>query len=257
MDESTISNASAILTGALTTAVSFGVGVDPHAGVFISANSPIIHQLIYRGIHFLFGRTPTQMECARLGIAYNEAANTIKSNILAGKKERNDGFFEESYNGNYSKANEIIEAALRYTTEDPETIKSICYGRFIGNIPYCNLSQLELVALSKTIRDLTVAELCIIAVLHNKGVCNFFSLENVVRSNCATEEMVFYSSILHLKTLGVLVPTGQFFSASFIGFVFLSKAGNELYDLMELNRLEVKEVQKYESLYHRFAKTSL
>lgn len=252
MDDPTISNASAILTGALTTAATFGFGIDSAASALVAANSPIMYQLVNRGLHFLFGRNPTKVECARLGIAYNEAALIIKKNRDAGRTERNDGFFDECYNGKYSKANEIVEAALRYTTEDPETVKSICYGRFIGNIPFCSLSQNELVALNKTIRDLTYAELCMIKVFHDKGVCGFIALENAVRNGCVAEEMDLYSSILHLKTLGILVPTGQFFSASFIGFVFLSKSGKDLFDLMELARLDPKDIQKYESLFQQF-----
>lgn len=253
MDESTISSASAILTGALTTAATFGFGVDANAAMLIAANSPIMQQLIYRGIHFLLGRAPTKLECARLGIAYNEAALTIKKNREHNLPERSDGFFSDSYNGNYSKANELIEAALRYTIEDPETIKSVCYGRFIGNIPFCSLKQNELVALNKTIRALTYSELCAIHVFKGKGVNSFVALEKAVRNNGSTEEMDFYSIILHLKTLGILMPTGKFFSISFIGFVFLSKTGIEIFNLMELDRLDTKDTQHYENLFHQFA----
>lgn len=253
MNDSTISGASAILTGALTTAATFGFGVDSNAAILIATNSPIMQQLIHRGIHFLLGRTPTRLECARLGIAYNEAALTIKKNREKHLTERADGFFDESYNGNYSKANELIEAALRYTIEDPETIKAICYGRFIGNIPFCSLKQNELVALNKTIRELTYSELCVIHVFKDKGVNSFVALENVVRKNGSTEEMDFYSIILHLKTLGILMPTGKFFSISFIGFVFLSKTGLEIFNLMELDRLDTKSTQHYANLFQHYA----
>ena len=254
MNDSTISSASAIITGALTTAAAFGFGIDSNAAAFIAANSPIMNHLFYRSIHFLFGKEPSKLECARLGIAYSEAALTIKKNQEQKRPVRSDDFFDDSYNGNYSKANELVEAALRYTTEDPETIKSICYGRFIGNIPFCSQKHNDLIAINKTIRELTYSELCVINVLRYKGRCTFFALENAVRNSTSTDAMSFYSIILHLKTMGILVPTGQFFSASLIGYVFMSQSGTDIYDLMELDRLCPKDTQQYESLFNQYGK---
>lgn len=255
MDDSIISNASAIVTGALTTAATFGFGVDTAAAALIAANAPIMQQIIHRSIHFLFNRNPTKIECARLGIAYDEAAKTIERNARAGKTIRTDGLFEDSSYRGYNRADEIVEASLRYAIDDPETIKARAFGRFIGNVPYCTSSGDSLIAICKNIQELSYLELCTICVFYGQPPKNFTKLEHAIRHDKqdAMEEADFYARILHLKSIGILMPAASFISSSAIGYVSLSKVGRTLHQLMEFQAVGTQDVSRERALFQQYA----
>lgn len=255
MDKSTISNASAILTGALTTAATFGFGVDTTAAVFVGTNASILQQFIARGLESLFGRSLAKSECARLGIAYDEVRETIKRNLKSGKTIRQDGFLDESFNGNYSRANELVEATIKFAIDDSEFLKAQAYGRLLGNSLFCDFDRDSIKSLARTIKELSYRELCTIYSFYGKTPRNFTKLEYDIRhtKQDSTEEAEYFARILHLKTLGVLMPSATFISNSAIGYVFLSKMGRNLCEMMEFNPTETDTLQREVALFEQYA----
>lgn len=253
MKESTSLDISAVLTSLISAAVASGVIADPVASMYLQSSSPIINRMISKAILRVFNGNRSKKECDRLGVAYYVAAETIKKNVEAGNIERTDAFFDEGY-GQFNRADDLVEAALKYCVDDAESIKSVCYGRFIGNIPYSNLSHRSLIALNKTINQLTYDELCLISAFNNRLPTKFDTLEQMLRSgmNPVLESREFYVRILHLKSLGILAQTPYFNSGSAIGAVYLSEMGCSLFALMELNLLESKDVNYHASLISRY-----
>lgn len=257
MKESTSLDLSAVLTSLFSAAVASGVIADPVASMYLQSSAPVIGRLINKAILRVFNGSRSKKECERLGVAYYVAAETIKKNLEVGSIERTDNFYDESY-GRFNRADDLIEAALRYCMDDAESIKSVCYGRFIGNIPYSNLSHRSLIALNKTINQLTYDELCLISAFNNRRAVKFDNLEQTLRTGSSQdmEAREFYVRILHLKSLGILAQTPYFHSGSAIGAVYLSEMGLSLFNLMELNLLDPNDVYYHASLINRFGLTA-
>ena len=256
MDESTSSNISAIITSLISTAAACGAIPDPVSATLISSSSAIIDRLINKSLLAVFNRNGTKRDCERLGVAYNVAAQTVEKNRKAGKSERTDDFFDARH-GHFNRAEDLVAASLRYCIDDPESIKSVCYGRFIGNIPFCNYSHRTMIAMNKTISELTYDELCLIAAIYGCPHFHLDALETFLRSEGFIEIEVreFYVRILHLKTMGILAQTRYFHSESAIGEIYLSEMGHGLYSLMELNLLEPSDIAHHQSMISRFAGT--
>lgn len=65
---------------------------------------------------------------------------------------------------------------------------------------------------------------------------------------------VFVNQIAHLKSLGLLITTSPFYSSSFIGNLTLTPLGQKLYDLLDLNLIEDKDLEDFRDIMNAINK---
>ena len=196
------SDFSAIATAMINAAALFGF---PDALPFVSMVNPLLSRIIERGFSLFHREGIVEVECARLGIAYSSAVQIINDSFNAGKKLRNDGFLEAFQGSQYTQADEVIEASLRNVISDAETLKSQYYGSFIGRIPFLEgVPVSELININSILRQLTVEDIKNLKIFADRIEHNFADLEMEVKNNMYSERTHLYSSILHLKNLGLI-----------------------------------------------------
>lgn len=193
---------SAIATAMINAAALFGF---PDAVPFISMVNPLLSRIIERGFRLFHRDDIVEVECARLGIAYCSAVQVINECYKSGRKLREDGFLEVFRNNQYALADEVIEASLRSVISDAETLKSQYYGRFIGRIPFLEgVPVSELININSILKQLTVDDIYNLHLFADKNPHIFTDLELDVKNNLNSEKAHKYSSILHLKNLGLI-----------------------------------------------------
>lgn len=173
---------------------------------YLSAVNPLLSRVLERAFRLLTRDDTAEVECARLGIAYYYAVDTINRNFDAGKCLREDGFFNDLKSAKYSPADEIIEATLRNVVTDAETKKSEYYGRFIGQIPFLvDAPMNELITMNSIIKQLSVEDINALFrfFLNDESYC-FRNIELDVKSNVHSKNTILYISVLHLKNLGLI-----------------------------------------------------
>lgn len=196
------SDFSAIATAMINAAALFGF---PDALPFVSMVNPLLSRIIERGFSLFHREGIVKVECARLGVAYSSAVQVINDSFNAGKKLRNDGFLEAFQGSQYTQADEVIEASLRNVISDAETMKSQYYGRYIGRIPFLEGVPLsELININSILRQLTVDDINNLHIFAGGMEHDFKDLENEVKTNMYSVRAHLYSSILHLKNLGLI-----------------------------------------------------
>lgn len=143
------------ISAAVMTSINLAVQIVPGVGPIVSIASPILKRLIDRGMEVVFKTNTTEIERARLGVAYVNASGVITENLNSGKKVINTSFKTGS-SDIYTKADELIEASLRHTVRDAENEKASLYGNFLGNIPFTEASSNELVQYNAILSELSI-----------------------------------------------------------------------------------------------------
>lgn len=196
------SDFSAIATSMINAAALLGF---PPAAPFISMVNPLLAKIIERGFRLFLRDDFVQVECARLGVAYGSAVQTINESLNSGKKLRADGFMEAFQNSQYTQADEIIEASLRNVVGDAETFKSVYYGRFIGRTPFLEGTPVnELISLNCILKQLTVDDIRNLHLFADRDEHILTDLEVEVKNNMYSGRAHLFSSYLHLKNLGLI-----------------------------------------------------
>ena len=197
-----INDFSAIATVMVNAAALFGY---PEAVPFISMVNPLLSRIIERGFRSFHRNDIVEVECARLGIAYGSAIQAINDSMSLGMKLREDGFLEAFRNSQYTLADEVIEASLRNVISDAETLKSEYYGRFIGRVPFLEGVPVgELININSLLKQLTIEDINNLRLFADKNTHSFSDIEVDVKNNIYSESAHLYSSILHLKNLGLI-----------------------------------------------------
>ena len=211
------------------------IGFQPIAP-FVSAVNPLLQRILEKGFR-LFNRDSTaKVECARLGIAYVHACDTINSKIQNGNRLRSDGFLDEISIDSYSVADEVIETTLRNTVQDAESKKAYLYGRFIGSFPFSEDLTIEmLIHYNMVLAQLSYREIEILHCLCDRNKHCFNSLENTMRENPSQEASVLFSSLLHLKSLGLLIQLFPVTLGAPIGNIKVSSIGHDLDRILSLD----------------------
>lgn len=196
------SDFSAIATTLINAAAVFGF---PTAVPFVSMVNPLLSKIIERGFRLFHREDTVQVECARLGIAYGSAVQTINDSLSSGKKVREDGFMEAFQNSQYTQADEIIEASLRNVISDAETLKSVYYGRFIGHTPFLAGTPVnELISINSILKQLTVDDISNLQLFSDRNEHDLTDLDNEVKNSLYSGRAHLFSSYLHLKNLGLI-----------------------------------------------------
>ena len=177
----------------------------PDAVPFVSMVNPLLSKIIERGFRLFHQDNLVEVECARLGIAYSSAVQTINDSLNSGKNMREDGFMEAFQNSQYTQADEIIEASLRNVISDAETLKSVYYGRFIGRTPFLEgVSVNELININSVIKQLTVDDINNLQFFADRNEHSLMDIEADVKKNIYSENAHLFSSYLRLKNLGLI-----------------------------------------------------
>ena len=193
---------SAIATTMINAAALFGF---PDSVPFVSMVSPLLSKIIERCFRMFHRDGLVEVECARLGIAYYSAVSVINDSLNSGKKLREDGFLELLQNRHYSYADELIESSLRSVISDAETLKSEYYGKFIGRVPFLEGTPIsELISINSILKQLTVDDIKNLHTFADRNVHSFTDLEVDVKNNIDSVKAHLYTSILHLKNLGLI-----------------------------------------------------
>ena len=223
----------ALITSALNAYAQYDIRIPREVPVFLSTVSPLIQTCLDNIIQTFCKKDLSRVECTRLGISYSVAVDGINEKTKAGAKLRSDTFFKGD---EYSTASQLLEAAIKATIDDSETIKSACYGRFIANIPFdSSCDEITLQSLNTIIKQLTYKELCLIRLLYEKKRFSSSSMEAHLRNTDDIEGTVLFNQLLHLKQLGILISMPPFVLGLAIGNVRISTVGILLHEMMELD----------------------
>lgn len=208
---------------------------------FLACVSPIVKwNITYLLSSFTSKKSLIKEEYIRLGISYNTAVEGINKKMQAGYAIRTDGVLGETIT---SKSHVILEAALRATIEDTEYEKSVCYGRFMANVPFAKeYSSSALTLLGNIIRQVSYKELCLIAFCYEHQVINAELLYKYIKENDDIDASEIFSYLIHLKNIGVYITEGPFKPGSLIGNFRLTYIGNALYEILELNLIGEDEL---------------
>ena len=177
----------------------------------ISAVNPLLQRVIERGFALFSRDTIATVECARLGIAYEKAVNTINNHMAQGDLLREDGFFDALNGSHYTKADEIIEACLKNVVNDAETQKSEVYGKFLGSIPFLEgYSASLLISLNSILRQLTVEDIENLKLFSDLKPHDFFDIEFKIKNGGSAVDAHKLASLLHLKNVGLIARSAPF-----------------------------------------------
>lgn len=207
----------------------------PVVSPVISIISPVLQRIIEKGFSIFDRDSTAKIECARLGIAYQSACERINLNIKSGKQVRDDGFIDALNSSKYTDADEIIESILRNTIQDAESWKANVYGRFLGNMLFHeHLTKATLSQYCKIISELSKADIELLHVLNdNKKHC-FLPLENSMRNSPDNDSSILFHSLLHLKSLGLLVQFPPFYLGAVIDTIKCSLYGQQIDQILSL-----------------------
>lgn len=199
----------------------------------VSILNPVIETTI-NGIvsNIIKSKKLTKNECLRLGISYKSTIDIINSKLNNSVELRDDCFFKGK---EISDASQILESTIKNILDDAEIIKTMCYARFISNIPFKNeCSTNALVALNSLIRQLSYRELCIIRWLHDVECYDSSDIENYNRCHYSVDVSVFFNQLCHLKSVGIIISYPPYRLSAFIGNLKLSQIGIQIYKMLEL-----------------------
>ncbi len=228
MDKS--SDFSATVVSMMTAASLIGC---PIVAPIISAVSPLLQRIVERGFALFNRESTATVECARLGIAYNAAVNTINARFAQGESLREDGFFDAINKSMFTKADEIIEASLKNVINDAETQKSEVYGRFLGSVPFLeDLSTPQLIGLNSVLRQLTIEDIENLKTFNDMKPHDFSSIEIEVKNGGSAVSAHRYASLLHLKNVGLITRSAPFTLGMDLQTVKISVIGKELLDII-------------------------
>ena len=199
----------------------------------ISAVNPLLQRVIERGFALFSRDTIATVECARLGIAYEKAVNTINNHMAQGDLLREDGFFDALNGSHYTKADEIIEDCLKNVVNDAEMQKSEVYGKFLGSIPFLEgYSASQLISLNSILRQLTVEDIENLKLFSDLKPHDFFDIEFKIKNGGSAVDAHKFASLLHLKNVGLIARSAPFTLGMDLQNEKITVIGKELLDII-------------------------
>lgn len=144
----------------------------------------------------------TTRERVRIGTAAAFAVSRIKERIDCGNIPRNDSFFSRS-NSMLSDGEQIFEGVLLKARDEYEEKKLRFMGNFFANLAFSeNISAQSASHLLKQFERLTYRQLCILALINQKGSYNFECLRRNSHENPEIESLKREEMDLHSSDLG-------------------------------------------------------
>jgi hypothetical protein len=196
------------------------------------------------------GKVLTSRERTRIGTTAAFAISRIKERIDCGNVPRQDAFFSEP-NSWLSDGEQIFEGVLLKARDEYEEKKLEFMGYFFANLAFSeNISAQAASHLLKQFERLTYRQLCILALLSEKGTFNVECLrrnshENPELEVLKREEMDLHSS--DLGTFGLVQGVGSWHDK-------LSTLGQALVQLAQLDKVSTADIEALEALLNECSK---
>lgn len=240
MKDTTRSGISALLTTGISLAANYGFNLSPDTIRLLASFTPVINQCVNRVLGIFEHRSLARIECARLDICYTQMASTIERNHNNGRGIVFPDLMAPD--NSQLKIDEIFEAIFKASIDDSQTVKSIIYGRLMGNIPFQSRHDASAsYLLLKTAMQLTFDELCLLAVMANLPEKNYYGIEQEAgKDNSDASELFAY--MLHINSLGLLKRIPFYTLGKTIENHSLSSLGHDLCLMLELELLPIDNV---------------
>lgn len=232
MDKKKTQEIGAFLTTGLSVAANFGFNLNPDTLSLLNSFSPLLQLSFERVLELFCNKKLVDVELARFSISTSEALKTIKSNEKRGRV-----FNERFFSGRYSKTDEILEAAIRAAINDAQSIKSIFYGRLIGNVLFQDkYDESSIYTLLKVAAQLSYDELCLLYILDGEPGHRYEQLISKADDDINAQEFVQY--LLHFKGLGLVTRIPPHYLGATLDSLKISTLGHDLVSLLELKSLD-------------------
>ena len=232
MDTRKAQEIGAFLTTGVSIAANFGFNLSPDTLSLLNSFTPLLQLSFERVLELFCNKKLVNVELARLSISTSEALNTIKSNEKNGL-ELNEKFFS----GCYSKTDEILEAAIRAAINDAQNVKSLFYGRLIGNVLFQEkYDESSIFTLFKVAAQLSYDELCLLYILDSEPGQQYERLIKRANDDISAQEFVQY--LLHFKGLGLVSQIPPYNLGATLDSLKISTLGHDLVSLLGLKSLD-------------------
>lgn len=214
----------------------------PSSILFSATIQPILEEAFDVILLDILKKNLTKREMQRLGISYVSAIEQIKENIDNGLPLRSDDLFVR--NGeSYSKADDILEAAFKNVINDTELNKSLYYGRFIGNLPFCpQIDYSNSLHLQRAISQLSYTHFCLLRYMQNADIIDLSRWRIYLETNSDFKCSEIYSCFKDLKNYNLINPTPPFSLGSEMGNFKISSIGIHACTLLVLSKIPNSDV---------------
>lgn len=190
----------------------------------------------------MFKKNLTKREMQRLGISYVAAIEQIKENMDNKTALRSDDLFIKNEE-NYSKADDILETTFKNAINDTELNKSLYYGRFIGNLPFCpQIDYSNSLHLQRAISQLSYTHFCILTYMQKVGVINLSKWRIYLETNSDFKCSEIYSCFKDLKNYNLINPLPPFSLNTEMGNVRISSIGTHACTLLVLSKIPDSDI---------------
>lgn len=232
MDKEKAQVIGAAITSGLSAAANFGFNLSPETLSLLNSCTPLLQLSFERVLELFCKKDLVNVELARFSISTSEALKTIKSNEQHGMV-LNKVFLSERY----SKTDEILEATMRAAINDAQNIKSLFYGRLIGNVLFQNkYDESSIFALLRVAAQLSYDELCLLYIIDREPGHQYEQLIKKAERDINAQEFAQY--LLHFKGLGLVTRIPPFFLGATLDSLKISALGHDLVSLLGLDSLD-------------------
>lgn len=184
----------------------------------------------------------------RVGAVLLYAVQKAQANTEAGKKIRDDGFFEEQIDGR-SAADEIVEGTVFVCQREYQERKIPFFGNMLANIAFsCTVDRAYANLLLRTGERLSYRQLCLMHLVENYEALGIAHRTLRDRGDSATEaEIVALQELVDLDHQGLVMDAD---GTAWLGVSdatirgSLTEIGRMLYHLMELSTLPISDVDE-------------
>ncbi len=209
------------------------------AGAGGPLSSPIASVIKEMGARFLGARERT-----RITAVTDVAIHRIRARLLSQHIYRTDGFFR-GVNNDRSPSEELLESVLLKARDSFEEKKVRHLGLFYANLVFAaDVSPQTAHLLLKLFERITYRQLCLIALVGQRGTIDFEALRRPDQVDPEVEALKREEMELHLTdigTIGLLSSVGSWTDE-------LSLLGKLMYDLAGLQELESADKTTLESI---------
>lgn len=148
--------------------------------------------------------------------------------------------------------NDFFESIIKTAIEDPETKKTKLYGVLLANMLFCDKLEINnYIGLIRIANEITYKDICLIKILKELGVINGGKWS---RNNVSIDTNLVIAGLKRLDSMGLTNKNPPFFLGASLDNLSLNSTGLLLYNLMELNVMEDKELSDIKIIANRMSR---
>lgn len=231
------------IAGSVSGALIGGVIIGPAGLVIGGAAGPILTRLFTKAGKEVKKWVLGDREESRIGFTYAVGLYKIKSKLENGEELRTDGFFE-SGESNRSAGDEILEGVLRSVQIEYQEKKLPYYGNLLANIAFdSSINRDKANFFLKIAQNLSYQQLCILQFVSEHGRTNLGWGYNFNRLDELQRYNSLEPSVEELGKYKLLYVSSE---SSPMYLMNITKLGQELAKLMELNEIDKNEINSLE-----------